>query len=191
MAANKPTESPSAGNQHQASFQSTTLISSRGCWIARADCFSLVGPVDSEEGPSEQQVSAPGQSANPEDGAHEHAVRFNSVLQEIEPEHSLNTVATLSQEGSKPEEPLSPEAQEEIRSLSQSLQQTHLQHRRMSNFAFEPVSLPVSRVRHCRYGWPLVACCQLEIRDVITFTFCDMLLWRTKITRSDPRYHLR
>lgn len=69
------------------------------------------------------------------------------MLQEIEPAHSLHTDATLSHEEPKPEEPLSPEAQEEIRYLSQSLQQSHIQHRRMSNFAFEPVSLPVSRVR--------------------------------------------
>ncbi|MCJ1245548.1 serine/threonine protein kinase [Trapelia coarctata] len=125
MATNKPTESSSAGNQHEASFQ--------------------VEPVDSEDGPSEQPTSAGGQPANSQNGTQEHAVRFNSVLQEIEPAHSLHTDATLSHEESKPEEPLSPEAQEEIRNLSQSLQQSHIQHRRMSNFAFEPVSLPVSR----------------------------------------------
>jgi hypothetical protein len=63
-------------------------------------------------------------------------VRFASVNEEIEPEKSLeadtnrlpgNDVATLKE-------------------LSKSLQGTQLQGRRMSHFAFEPVSLPVSRV---------------------------------------------
>ena len=115
----------------------------------RADRSPLVGPVDSEDSPPQQPNSGQGQPANPGNGPQEHAVRFNSVLQEIEPAHSLNTDATLSHDESIPEEPLSPEAQEEIRNLSQNLQQSHLQHRRMSNFAFEPVSLPVSRVRFC------------------------------------------
>jgi len=114
------------------------------------DSFSLDNPVDPEGSPSKPQTFAQGQLANPQNATQEHAVRFSSVLQEIEPEHSLHTVATLSQEGSIPEKPLSPEAEEEIRNLSQSLQQSQLQHRRMSNYAFEPVSLPVSRVRGCK-----------------------------------------
>lgn len=77
------------------------------------------------------------------------AVRFSSVNQEIEPAYSLQA-NTSSNENVPPtfNETLSPEAQEEIRSISRSLQNTHLQQRRMSNFAFEPVSLPVSRVGH-------------------------------------------
>ena len=75
-----------------------------------------------------------------------HAVRFSSKNQEIEPEQSLHTIATMTSDNSKLEDALSPEAQEEIRILSRTLQESHLQHGRMSNFAFEPVSLPVSRV---------------------------------------------
>ena len=75
-----------------------------------------------------------------------HAVRFSSKNQEIEPEHSLHTIATLTSENSRSEDALSPEAKEELRNLSRTLQESQLQHGRMSHFAFEPVSLPVSRV---------------------------------------------
>jgi hypothetical protein len=44
-------------------------------------------------------------------------------------------------------EDLTPEAKEEIRSLAMTLQKSKLQESRMSNFQFEPVSLPASRVR--------------------------------------------
>ncbi|MCJ1287503.1 serine/threonine protein kinase [Xylographa opegraphella] len=74
-----------------------------------------------------------------------HAVRFSSKNQEIEPEQSLHTIATLTSDNSKSRDTLSPEAQAELRMLSKTLQESHLQHGRMSNFAFEPVSLPVSR----------------------------------------------
>ncbi|KAH0547652.1 hypothetical protein FGG08_000141 [Glutinoglossum americanum] len=78
-------------------------------------------------------------------------VRFSSITQEISPEPALNSVASLSS-SLTPEGPalptlyLTPQAQDELRNLSQSLQNSHLQQRRMSNFAFEPVSLPVSRI---------------------------------------------
>jgi hypothetical protein len=156
MASNKPTESSSAETQHPASYQSMYCMPFLGHHSFKSDPFSLVDPVDPEASPSEHQTFTQGQSANPQNATLEHAVRFNSVLQEIEPEYSLHTDATLLQEGSIPEKPLSPEAQEEIRSLSQSLQQSHLQHRRMSNYAFEPVSLPVSRVRGCRNAFYFV-----------------------------------
>ncbi|MCJ1398423.1 serine/threonine protein kinase [Xylographa trunciseda] len=74
-----------------------------------------------------------------------HAVRFSSRNQEIEPEQGLHTIATLTSGSSRSEDTLTPEAQQEIRMLSKTLQESHLQHRRMSNFVFEPVSLPVSR----------------------------------------------
>jgi hypothetical protein len=78
-------------------------------------------------------------------------VRFSSVTQEISPEESSNPVASLSS-SLTPEKPippnmfLTPQAQNELRNLSQSFQNSRLQQRRMSNFAFEPVSLPTSRV---------------------------------------------
>ena len=41
------------------------------------------------------------------------------------------------------------EGQERLRGISKGLQESsHLQKSRLSNFAFEPVSLPVSRVGH-------------------------------------------
>lgn len=45
-------------------------------------------------------------------------------------------------------EELTPEAKEEIRNLAITLQKSKLQESRMSNYAFEPMSLPPSRVGH-------------------------------------------
>ena len=71
-------------------------------------------------------------------------VRFASKAQEIEPSHSLGTEeSTLSTDARSP---LSSEAQAELRQLSLSITNPDLHHRRMSNFVFEPVSLPASRV---------------------------------------------
>ncbi|PSN62201.1 Pkinase-domain-containing protein [Corynespora cassiicola Philippines] len=74
-------------------------------------------------------------------------VRFSDVNQEIEPEEALHHVSTLTNTGSTldSKEPLSPEAEEEIRNLSMNLQKSRCQARRMENFSFEPVSLPASR----------------------------------------------
>ena len=44
-------------------------------------------------------------------------------------------------------EDLSPEAHEQIRNLAMTLQKSRLQENRMSNFAYEPVSMPASRVQ--------------------------------------------
>lgn len=55
----------------------------------------------------------------------------------------------LSDDNTVTTDQLSPGAQAEIRQLSQGLHDVHLQQnmqRRMSNFAYEPVSLPTSRV---------------------------------------------
>ena len=73
-------------------------------------------------------------------------VRFASVNQEIEPAHSIQSLTTLSSNISISNPEFSPEAQEEIRNLSRSLQSSPLQQRRMNHFTFEPVSLPTSRV---------------------------------------------
>ncbi|KAL8952353.1 MAG: hypothetical protein Q9222_001733 [Ikaeria aurantiellina] len=72
-------------------------------------------------------------------------VRFASADQEIEPAQSLQSVTTQDPSQTRPEAQLTPEAQAELRSISLGLHSSRLQHRRMSNFAFEPVSLPVSR----------------------------------------------
>jgi hypothetical protein len=70
------------------------------------------------------------------------AVRFKSTVQEIDPLHPLP-------ESSGPGGDHASEfvTAEDIKSLSQSLQSHRLQERRMTNFAFEPYSLPASRVR--------------------------------------------
>jgi hypothetical protein len=67
-------------------------------------------------------------------------VRFASVNEEIPPEssHALDAVT--------PPQALAGNDQEKLKELSQTLRGTHLQERRMSHFAFEPVSLPTSRV---------------------------------------------
>lgn len=72
------------------------------------------------------------------------AVRFASVNQEIEPAHSLQTTTQASGTPST-NAPLSPGQEQEIRNLALGLHNSHIHQRRMSNFAFEPVSLPVSR----------------------------------------------
>ena len=74
------------------------------------------------------------------------AVRFASVNEEIEPTHSLQAPTTEGSEGPELSNEISPEAQEQLRSISKSLNQSYLQQSRMCNFAFEPVSLPATRV---------------------------------------------
>lgn len=74
------------------------------------------------------------------------SVRFSDVHEEIEPQAAVDHVTALTGAGEKREEPLSPEAEQELRNLSKSLQQSRCQARRMANFAYEPVSLPPSRV---------------------------------------------
>ena len=73
-------------------------------------------------------------------------VRFGTVTQEIDPESSLHHVRELTDAGKECPQPLSPEAQEEIRTLSANLSKCRCQARRLENFSFEPVSLPASRV---------------------------------------------
>ena len=77
----------------------------------------------------------------PDEPGHQ-AVRFTSVNQEISPESNLQQVETLTAADHPPTQKLTPEAQEELRNLSLTLQS-----KRMENFGYEPVSLPPSRVR--------------------------------------------
>jgi hypothetical protein len=75
------------------------------------------------------------------------SVRFSDVNQEIEPENALQHVTGLTGSGeTASKEPLSPQAEQELRNLSSTLQQSRVQAKRMENFSFEPVSLPPSRV---------------------------------------------
>ncbi|KAJ4342645.1 Nitrogen permease reactivator protein [Didymella glomerata] len=73
------------------------------------------------------------------------SVRFSDVNQEIEPEGALRHVTGLTGAGETSKEPLSPQAEQELRNLSSTLQQSRVQAKRMENFSFEPVSLPPSR----------------------------------------------
>ncbi|KAF2019930.1 kinase-like protein [Aaosphaeria arxii CBS 175.79] len=73
-------------------------------------------------------------------------VRFADVHQEIEPEAALQHVSTLTGSSEKDtKQPLSPEAEQELRNLSHTIQASRCQAKRMENFSFEPVSLPASR----------------------------------------------
>jgi hypothetical protein len=73
-------------------------------------------------------------------------VRFASGVEEIEPVKKLHDLTKSNDDGSSSMEDLTPEAKEEIRNLAMTLQKSKLQESRMSNFQFEPVSLPASRV---------------------------------------------
>ncbi len=87
------------------------------------------------------------------------AVRFNSVDEEIRSHGGLQNVEEVTAPDHAPVEEFSPDAQEELRILSVSLRQSRLQSKRMEKFAFEPVSLPVSRVSHPML-W--IKCCAHE-----------------------------
>ncbi|KAF1846711.1 Pkinase-domain-containing protein [Cucurbitaria berberidis CBS 394.84] len=73
------------------------------------------------------------------------SVRFSDITQEIEPEEAVQTVSDLTGTGKARDGALSPQAEEELRNLSSTLQNSRCQARRMENFSFEPVSLPPSR----------------------------------------------
>lgn len=79
-----------------------------------------------------------------------HAVRFASVNQEIEPDPTLQSqFSPISEQGEGTQtigENLEPKAKDELRSLAIGLQKSQLQESRLRHFAFEPVSLPPSRV---------------------------------------------
>ena len=81
-------------------------------------------------------------------------VRFSDNNQEIEPSQELHH--TITETDGKERQDVPPEIQKELRDLSISMQKSHLQSRRMENFAFEPVSLPTSRVcfRLCELTHP-------------------------------------
>jgi hypothetical protein len=73
------------------------------------------------------------------------SVRFSDVNEEIEPEKAVEPLCDVTGVG-KHAGPMSPQAEEELRNLSSTLQKSRCQAKRMENFSFEPVSLPASRV---------------------------------------------
>jgi hypothetical protein len=84
------------------------------------------------------------QNRDKEEGAQPN-VRFASEDEETDP---LDESKHDQQKGVIPDEEFGPEAHEQIRNLAMSLQKSRLQENRMANFAYEPVSMPPSRV--CR-----------------------------------------
>ncbi len=113
------------------------------------------------------------------------AVRFASKTQEIEPAASLQSVETPLSEQREEREEFTPEAQAEFRTISQSIQNSRLHQGRMSNFAFEPISLPPSRVGTISQlcfkveGCPQYSNCQLGYQVV-----CDELNKRFGLHRE-------
>ncbi|KAL6710220.1 Nitrogen permease reactivator protein [Coniothyrium glycines] len=74
------------------------------------------------------------------------SVRFSDVNEEIQPAEAVQSMADITDSGKSPQDgPLSPQAEEELRTLSSTLRQGRYQAKRMENFSFEPVSLPPSR----------------------------------------------
>lgn len=59
---------------------------------------------------------------------------------------------------------------ERLRELSQSLEGSHLQGRRMSQFAFEPVSLPASRVRQ----YPFDSIVSHRLCEIAGLSICEI-----------------
>lgn len=92
-------------------------------------------------GPDHKTTKASGADGKKGAGASP-AVRFASVDEEIAPDESLESLDALS-----PSQNVPADGSAQLKQLSETLQGTHLQERRMSHFAFEPVSLPASRVR--------------------------------------------
>lgn len=100
------------------------------------------------------QPSAVHDSANSDSkpaAGHPHAVRFASVNEEIDPDPRMQSQFSPDSGQEEEARPISndlePSAKDELRSLAVSLQKSQLQESRLRHFAFEPVSLPPSRVR--------------------------------------------
>lgn len=95
--------------------------------------------------PAEEQRSLASGTSSGGPPLTQQAVRFASQQQEIEPVYSVQSASPGPFQNPDFSQEWSAEAREEIKNLSKNLQKSPLQQRRMSHFAFEPVSLPVSR----------------------------------------------
>lgn len=106
--------------------------------------FNLSNDLQSDKAlsiePALNIMSGPNENTppKPQESLGSPAVRFASVDEEIEPKTSLEPLSGIP----SIQEP----TEHDIRELSANLHNTQLQNRRMSHFAFEPVSLPASRV---------------------------------------------
>lgn len=141
-------------------FLQELLAEDRLCIMASNDTSQFPRPSDS---PS-KQIQNPSATSSTEPPQPQ-TVRFASVDQEIEPAHSIQSFSTLPSQNSSSDPQFIYDAQEEIRKLSQSLQSSQLQQRRMSHYAFEPVSLQTSRVS-------AALSCRLSRICVLSGVFC-------------------
>lgn len=73
----------------------------------------------------------------------QHGVRFAEHHDEIEPDHTLHAVATITGHSGGRDD-LNPEAQQELQQLKTTLQ-NNIQSSRAQHHAFEPMSLPGSQ----------------------------------------------
>ena len=73
-------------------------------------------------------------------------VRFKDEDEEIDPIQSVKDVSVPDHRRDIDKEELSPEAHEQIKNLAMTLQKSRIQESRMHGFAYEPVSMPPSRV---------------------------------------------
>lgn len=131
---------------HLSNYLCTKLTAnshSEAAAAAAASCMS-----QSDQQPHDLlSTHALSEQANP-DPAQPHAVRFASVNQEIEPDssHQYSTSEKEQQNAADSPDLETYHTKDEIRSLALNLQDTRLQESRLRHFAFEPVSLPPSRV---------------------------------------------
>lgn len=118
--------------------------------LCRRPFALLVLPDSARRGadvPDQITLSYPGNMASQEeDKQAAKDVRFKTEDEEIDPIQSLEQVETITGKDKREREDLDPAAQEELKNLAMTLQKSR-QQRRLENFAFEPVSLPPSRVR--------------------------------------------
>ncbi|KAF1817129.1 Pkinase-domain-containing protein [Eremomyces bilateralis CBS 781.70] len=74
------------------------------------------------------------------------AVRVRSPDEEVEPARSQDVAGSLKKPSKNERDDLCEAAQKELKNLSISMRRSKMQCNRMENFAFDPMSLPASRV---------------------------------------------
>lgn len=83
-------------------------------------------------------------TTNPE--AADQGVRFSNVNQQIEPDIDDHDSAEAASAESRARQQVPRDIQDTLRDLSLTMQKSQVQSKRMEHFAFEPVSMPSSRV---------------------------------------------
>lgn len=103
--------------------------------------------------PANADSSEPATAPSPQQPQASPGVRFKSTIEEFAPDHEPSTRPPMA-DGIRLGSPgqVTPD---DIRELSNKLRACPLQERRMNIFSYEPVSLPVSRVRNYLSIFPL------------------------------------